>query len=187
MTRTGRATLSLAVSEETSFVNRPAAEDTEGSLRDVAARRERGYSLVEILLVVAVAVILVSMCMPMYFDYMRKADAQAAAREAEAILDLARMQAIKQNCDVTATRSTGGFTFSRSGCSATAGTFKVPGMTASGIYPMATRSTLSGPASVTFTRLGAAKVARTFTVRSARYGTTMRILVNKAGRTTIKQ
>lgn len=149
---------------------------------------ERGFSFVELVITVAVLLILVGMLTPSFLSYLKTAEIQASAREVQAILANARSEAIKQNCTVTATRSTGGFTFSRgTTCPGGAGAFTVTGMSSGGIFKTGSPVTIAGVTSVIFNQLGAAPTNGTFTLTSTKYSTTMQVIVQASGRTVIQQ
>lgn len=154
-------------------------------------RNQRGFSFVELIITVGVLMVLTTLALPSFLSYLRAAEVQGAAREAQAILANARSEAIRQNCFVTAARSTGGFTFARgTNCSAPAGAFTVTGMSAGGIFRTSGAVTIAGPASVQFNRLGAVEApvgGATFTLTSTQYSTTMRVFVEASGRTRIQQ
>ena len=100
-----------------------------------------------------------------------------------------RSQAIKENCDMTVTRGTGGFTATKgANCNVGAsGALTVSGMTSAGLYNPSQSVALSGLTAATFTRLGNATTSGTFTLTSSKYGTTMRVIVDPSGRITIQQ
>lgn len=158
--------------------------------------RQRGYTLVELIITAAIISIMAMLAAPFFLSYLRSAEVQASAREVSVILASARSEALKQNCSIIATRATGGFTFSRPTPAAnttvctnpTTGPFTVPGMSAGGIFKTSNAVALSGAASVQFGRLGSVELptgGATFTLQSAKYGTTLRVNVAPSGRTVI--
>lgn len=154
-------------------------------------RGQAGFSLVEIAITVGVLIIITTLAMPSLFRYLRNAEAQADARELAAILTHIRQQAIKENCDMTVSRSTGGFTATRgsatSTCTNPTATLTVTGMTSAGLYKPSNGLSIAGPNTVIFNRLGAANAASTFTLTSTKYSTTMRVIVETTGRIRILQ
>ncbi|HZP36808.1 MAG TPA: GspH/FimT family protein [Methylomirabilota bacterium] len=152
-------------------------------------RREAGFGLIELVITVGVIVIITTLALPSFLRYLRTAEAQADAREVAAILNRVRQQAIKENCDMTANRSTGGFTATKGAncASGAGGALTITGMTSAGLYKTSQGVTLSGSTSVTFTRLGSATSNPTFTITSTKYSTTMRVIVDLSGRITIAQ
>lgn len=150
---------------------------------------ERGYSFVELVITVGVILIATTFAMPSFLRYLRTAEASADARELSAILNRARSQAIKENCDMTVTRGTGGFTATRGALCATGASAPLilSGMTSAGLYKPSQAVALSGLTSAVFTRLGNASTSGTFTLTSSKYGTTMRVIVDPGGRITILQ
>lgn len=152
-------------------------------------RAPRGFSIVELVVSISFILVMATFAIPVGTEYLRSAAVQGAAREAQVILSAARSEAIKQNCSVIVTRTTNGFTFSRLNCIAPAGIFYVPGMTSSGVFPLAPSTTITGSASVQFDRLGSAAAPATFTVTSTRWNATrtMQVIVDVSGRTRIQQ
>lgn len=71
------------------------------------ARGAGGFTLVELMITVAVIAILVSVGMPSYNDWIRKLELRNAAEAALHGLQLARSEAIKRNATVTLTLSGG--------------------------------------------------------------------------------
>jgi len=160
-------------------------------IRDTAraAKAQCGFTLVELLITISILLVLATLAMPSIVQHMRTAAIRAAATNAQAILNQARAEAIKKNCSIVAARTTGGFTFSHSGCNApfANGVYTLPGMSAGGIYKTSEEVAISGPASVTFQPLGTALAAQTFTLTHTRHNTTMRVFVELSGRIRIQQ
>lgn len=154
-------------------------------------RHEAGFGFVELVITVGVIVILTTLALPSFLRYLRTAEAQADAREVATILNRVRQQAIKENCDMTATRSTGGFTATKgANCASGAnGALTITGMTSAGLYKTSQDISLSGATSVTFTRLGniSNSTPRVFTLTSTKYETQMTITVETSGRIRINQ
>lgn len=155
----------------------------------MSRRHEAGFGFVELVITVGVIVILTTLALPSFLRYLRTAEAQADAREVAAIINRVRQQAIKENCDMTVTRGTGGFTATKgANCSSGAnGALTITGMTSAGLYKTSQGITLSGINSAVFTRLGNATTSGTFVLTSTQYSTTMQIIVEPSGRITIAQ
>jgi prepilin-type N-terminal cleavage/methylation domain-containing protein len=150
---------------------------------------QKGFSFVELVITVGVILVATTWAMPSFLRYLRTAEAQADAREVTAILNRARQDAIKENCSITATRGTGGFTMTKGAtCSVGAGgSLILPGMTSAGLFKTSQNITLTGIASAVFSNLGNATTSGTFTLTSTKYGTTMRVIVDPSGRIWIQQ
>lgn len=150
--------------------------------------RQRGFTLVELILAVAVLAILATLIAPSFLRYLRASEIQASGREVTAILAQARAEAIRRNCTISATRTTGGFNFARGAdCIGGAGSLVVPGMTSAGLYKTSNAMSLSGLTTATFTRLGNASASGQFTVTSTKYNTAIRVIVDPTGRVWIQQ
>jgi len=150
--------------------------------------RERGFSLMELVITTGVVLILSTFMMPSFLRYLRTAEVQASAREITAMLNRARSEAIRLNCTVSTTRTTGGFTFARgTDCNGGAGALVLSGMSAGGVYKPSSSVGLTGLTTATFTRLGNATASGTYTVTSTKYSTTMRVIIDPSGRITILQ
>ncbi|WP_189359166.1 GspH/FimT family pseudopilin [Undibacterium squillarum] len=63
--------------------------------------RERGFSMVELMIVVAITGILMALAMPAYRDFINRQQMQAAALEFYAAVNLTRAEAIKRGDQVT--------------------------------------------------------------------------------------
>ena len=73
------------------------------------ARRARGFTLVEMMVTVGIAVILLGIAAPSFSSYIRNQRVKAAAIDIHMALTLARSEAIKRNNNVTLTPATGGW------------------------------------------------------------------------------
>lgn len=77
--------------------------------------RQQGFTLVELLVVVAIAAALAAMAVPAFTDLMVRRRLEGAANELSADLQYARSQAVSDNNDVTfATSGTTGYTITSS-------------------------------------------------------------------------
>ena len=150
---------------------------------------QKGFSFVELVITVGVILVATTWAMQALLRYLRTAEAQADAREVSAILNRARQVAIKENCSITATAGTGGFTMTKGAtCSVGAGgSLILPGMTSAGLFKTSREHHLSGLASAVFSNLGNATTSGTFTSTIHEGSTTMRVVVDRSGRIGIEQ
>lgn len=73
------------------------------------ARHARGFTLVEMMVTVGIAVILLGVAAPSFSSYIRSQRVKTAAIDINMALILARSEAIKRNNNVTLTPATGGW------------------------------------------------------------------------------
>lgn len=84
-----------------------------GNVREATPRRIAGFTLIELMVTLAVAVVLVSIAVPSFQSMLARQRLRAAAEQFRADLDLARTEAIKRNASVRVdfTRSIDGETW----------------------------------------------------------------------------
>ncbi len=148
----------------------------------------RGISLAELMIVMSIIGVMAVLAFPLLMTYWRASTLEAGARELQSVLNDARQLAIKENTNVCVTNDgtrvqlhvgTG------NPCGGTAWTG--PGTDASGWIRLANSVQVTGStANVTFTYLGAASPAGTFTVRNPADGQTVCVVVATSGRLTIQ-
>jgi prepilin-type N-terminal cleavage/methylation domain-containing protein len=147
--------------------------------------RQAGYSLVELIITVAMISIVSSFAIPQVFNYYRTAKVRAAAQNVSAILNQGRQLAIKSNLTTVATCiTTTTITFRQTNCAGA--TIPVVGLTGSGNsirLPEGINLTTTGTA--TFTNLGAAAPGAIYTVTDPVSTRTMTVSVAASGRITI--
>jgi prepilin-type N-terminal cleavage/methylation domain-containing protein len=148
-------------------------------------RRPAGYSLVELVVVVAMISIVSSFAVPTLLRYYQTAKVRGAAQTVSAILNQGRQLAIRNNLTTVATCiTTTTITFRQTNCGGA--TIPVVGLTGAGNsirLPEGINLTTSGTA--TFTNLGAATPGATYTVTDPVSTRTMTVTVAASGRITI--
>jgi prepilin-type N-terminal cleavage/methylation domain-containing protein len=147
--------------------------------------RQAGFSLIELIVVVALIGILAVLGMPQMISYWRTSTTTAAAQELAAAVNRARQLAISSNTNYCATVSGSHISY-KSNTSTTCGGGAVwtgPGTRSDGTIPLANNITVTG-GPVTFTPLGAAAQAGTFTVTNPNGGTRT-VVVAASGRVTL--
>lgn len=130
------------------------------TIRRTLPRRSAGFTLIELIVAVAIVGIMASIAAPSFKDLMVDQRVKSASFDVTAALILARSEALKQNGSVTLTPSSGewanGWTITGPDA-ATLGT--------QGAY--ATSITITGPASIIYNRSGRSASATTVTLQVA--------------------
>jgi len=73
----------------------------------IADRRQRGFTLIELMVVVAIAVILLTLAAPSFTGYMNKKRVEGVAAELATDIQFARTEAVARNAPVRITFGTG--------------------------------------------------------------------------------
>jgi prepilin-type N-terminal cleavage/methylation domain-containing protein len=148
-------------------------------------RWQAGYSLVELIIAVALISIVSSFAIPTLLTYYRLAKVRAAAQTVSAILNQGRQLAIKSNLTTVATCiTTTTITFRQATCGGAS--IPVVGLTGAGNsirLPEGINLTTTGTA--TFTNLGAAVPGAIYTVTDPVSTRTLTVSVAASGRITI--
>ena len=156
------------------------------SLRPVS---QRGFTMIELLVVVAFIGILAAVGYPYFESYLQNASLKGGAQELAAIINNARELAIARNTTVCVSLS-GQKPLYVTGVSntCTGGTTFVGMNTASdGTMTLANSIRITGTtANAAFTSLGVAVQSGTYTVSNPTNGRTMSVVVSAAGRVTIQ-
>ena len=146
-------------------------------------RGQAGFSLAELLVLVAIIGILSTMSVPFFISYYRSAAVKAAAEEVATFLHQGRQIAIKENTSVCASIDGNAMHYHLINC---AGTMWVgAGTDAAGNKRIPAGFTLTTTAEPIFSYLGAAAPAGTFTVTHTPSGRTITVTVTAAGLVTI--
>jgi len=66
-------------------------------------KRARGFSLIEVLIVIAIMALLSTIAIPSYISWMSDRRLKSAASEVQSVIQLAKMTAIKENVNVVVT------------------------------------------------------------------------------------
>jgi type IV fimbrial biogenesis protein FimT len=157
-------------------------------MNDVTRRSrngERGFSLTELIVVVAVIGILAVLATPFFLTYLRNAAVEGAAREVATMLNQARQIAIARNQNVCVRAAGTTVRYELGGCG-TANYYLGAGTDSNGWMRLTDNVTLAASADPVFTSLGAAAPAATYTVTHSQYPTiTMSVTVAGSGRVRI--
>ena len=144
---------------------------------------QAGFSLAELLVVIAVIGILAAMTTPLFLSYYQSAGLKAAAEELVTFLNQGRQIAIKENQSVCVQTTSGAIVLRVNGCS---GTIWVgPGTDASGNWKVPQGFSLSSTATPVLSYLGAASPAATYTVTNSANGRTLSVTLSASGRVNV--
>ena len=160
----------------------------------IRALNRRGYTIVELVVVVAVLAIVMAVSMPLFINYWQTSTLKAGAQELVAILNGARGLAIKSNVPVCVTSDGTSpsygtkITYHLSTCTAAA--WRGTGTASDGSITLSNAVQVMAPAaSVVFTALGAASpptgTSGDFKVRNSTTGQTATVRVASSGRINI--
>jgi prepilin-type N-terminal cleavage/methylation domain-containing protein len=148
--------------------------------------REAGFSLIELIAVVAMIGILAVLGTPMMISYWRTSTTTAAASELATSLNRARQLAIASNQNYCAQVSGTDLRYVQNTTAACGGgaVWTGSGTRADGTKPLGNGVTVAG-GPVVFTALGAAALAGTFTVTNPQGGT-RNVVVAASGRVSVQ-
>ncbi len=146
--------------------------------------RAAGFSLIELVVVVAVIAIVTAVGAPLFISYLQSATLTAGTQELASIMNRGRQVAISQNTTVCVTLVGNQVRFLTGGCGGVVWTG--PGTDGNGFFTLANNVQVSAAtANVVFNELGAATTAGVYTVRNPLNGRTMRVTVAFTGRVTV--
>jgi Tfp pilus assembly protein FimT len=140
--------------------------------------------MIELVVVVAIVGLIMAVSTPVFLSYWRTSTLRAGAEELAAIINNARMLAIKENTTVCVSRQGNRVRYSMPTCASAAWTG--PGTDANGDIRLSNNVTVtSASTNVIFTYLGAASTPGTLTVRNPVDGRTLNVIVASTGRVRI--
>lgn len=144
-----------------------------------------GFSLAELVVILAVVGILAALGMPYALSYLQNAKVKAGAQELATVISGARQLAIARNTNVCVTL-TGASAVYRVGVSAACAggnVFIGAGTRANGQIPLTNDMAITGTtANVVFSPLGAALTAGTYTVHNPQGAADRQVIVSASGR-----
>jgi general secretion pathway protein H len=141
---------------------------------------QSGFSLAELLVVLAVVGVLAAMSTPFFIRYYQSAGLKAAAEELVTFLNQGRQVAIKENQSVCVETTAAAVRLRLGSCG---GTIWVgPGTDAAGNWKLPQGFTLASTGNPVFSYLGAASPAATYTVTNSATGSTLPVSLSASGR-----
>jgi prepilin-type N-terminal cleavage/methylation domain-containing protein len=148
------------------------------------ARCRSGFSLIEVMLVVAIMGILAVLATPMFLTYYQGAQLRVAAEEVATFLNHGRQLGIKENVGVCVEITATAMHYRVGGCGGSI--WLGPGTDAAGNVSVPQGVTLTTTAvQVVFSYLGAASPAATYTVTNTQTAATLQVKVAASGRVCI--
>ncbi len=145
---------------------------------------QRGWSLAELLVVIAVIAILAAITIPFFVTYLQSSTVRAGAQEMRTGLNQAKQLAITLRQNVCVQPAGTGYQF-RNACPAGAllPAANITGADSTGTFRLQNNVTVTSVAPATFTPLGSATLAGTYTVTGPS-GNFLTVTVSVAGRIT---
>lgn len=152
-------------------------------MREIGRNAARGFSMVELMVVVAVIGIVAAFGLPTFVTYWQGATLRAGAEELMTVLNNARQLAIASNSTVCVTTSTTAIQYHVSTCGSA--TYVGPGTDGSGNIRLTSAVQITNNPQVAFTYLGGASTGGVYTVRNPVNSTTQTVSVTASGRITM--
>jgi type IV fimbrial biogenesis protein FimT len=157
---------------------------TEGRSSAPTALQEQGYSLAELILLIAVVGILSVLALPSFLRYYQAASLKTGAQQVVTLINQARELAVRQNNNVCVKLpSATQMLYALNSCTGTA--WVGPGTDAGGNINLPTGITATASANPVFSYVGSALPAATYTLTNAQTGATLTVSVAASGRITV--
>lgn len=152
----------------------------------ISAKNSRGFTLIELMLVVAVIAILSVAVIPFFINFLQAERARGAARQVAALLNQARQLAITRNSTYRVDVDTAGnqlrFCPGTSACT-NATAWKGPGTDTNGYLRLAADASIAcSSANPVFNSLGAATTPATLRVQDTQAAAQLYVTVSASGR-----
>ena len=151
-----------------------------------AAQPDVGFSLIELMIVLAIGAVLTALATPTLLNYWDSWSLQAGARELASTMNLGRQLAIATRTAVCVDLTGGSLRFRIGGCAGAVWTGSVTDAAGTIRLSDPTLLELSSNGRPVFTTLGAASPGATYTVRHARSHASRTVVVAGSGRITVE-
>lgn len=151
-----------------------------------ATTNERGFGVVELIVVVGLVGLLTTLAVPNMLTYWRQSSLSAGASELAGVLNRARQLAISQNTVVCVQVTGSSVQFRTAGCAATNPVWAGPGTSRHGAITLSNGLQVAGATSAVFTNLGAASPGATYTVTDPRTSQARDVVVASTGRVRVQ-
>ena len=146
-------------------------------------RRQAGFTLVEIMLVVGIIGIMAAIATPMLLSYYQGAQLRIAAEEVATFLNQGRQLAIMQNGSICVHITSTAMHYHQGSCAGA--TWIGPGTDAAGNIAVPAGITLSTTADPVFNYLGGTTAGATYTITHTQSSTLVHVVVATSGRVSI--
>jgi len=155
-------------------------------MRRVVARSERGYTLLELIIAIALIAIVTAIGFPLYLSFSRAQETDGAARELKIALNQARQLAIARNTSFsvemqTSPQSRLRFCTGTATPCPTAAVWTGAGTDGSGWMKMDNAASIVLAPQITFSALGAATPSGTLRVQNSSLTSCLDLVVNPSG------
>jgi type IV fimbrial biogenesis protein FimT len=145
---------------------------------------QSGYSLVELVITIALLLVVTAWAMPSFLSYYRSARVRSGAQTVSAYLNAGRQLAIKTNTPVCVSYTTTTMQYRQSTCAGSP--IGVAGLVTTGnSIQLPENISLSSTASAIFGSLGNATTAATYTVTDTASSRTLHVTVAASGRISV--
>ena len=155
-------------------------------MRRVVARSERGYTLLELIIAIALILIVTAIGFPLYLSFSRAQETDGAARELKIALNQARQLAITRNTSFSVEMQTSPqnrlrFCTGTATPCPTAAVWTGAGTDGSGWMKMDNSARIVLAPQITFSALGAATPSGTLRVQNSSLTSCLDVVVNPSG------
>ncbi len=155
-------------------------------MRAYQARRQAGFTLAEILIVMATVTVIAGIAIFMFLSYLNTATLRGAADELATILGRGRQMAIAQNTRVCVEQTNDVVRYHVGPNACNEAAWVGTGTTADGSIALANTAQVSAAtANVVFNRLGGADTTGTYTLTNPSTGHTTTVAVSSTGKVTV--